>query len=87
MKIQLRNIELRSLEQFKNKNFDESYKTCTRCGQSKYPFRYGRCFLCQKQVSDIEYLKQYEKILSDRGIVKMGIKEVFQGLDEIEVSD
>ena len=62
----------------------QDYKACTFCGQNEIPFKKGICPKCCNQVGDIQYVKDpKEYVESNYGNVKMGIKEVYQGLDEL----
>lgn len=34
-------------------------KTCQKCGQAKFPFRYDVCPICGFHISSINFLKQH----------------------------
>ena len=62
----------------------QDYKACSHCGQNELPFKKGVCPRYCNQVSDIQYVKNpREYIKSNYGDVKMGIMELYQGLDEL----
>ena len=62
----------------------QDYKACSFCGQNKIPFKKGVCPKCCNQIGDIQYVKDpKEYVKSNYSTLKMGIKEVYQGLDEI----
>ena len=66
----------------------QDYKACPHCGQNKLPFKKGICPKCCRQVDDIQYVKNpKEYVKSNYGNVKMDIWEVYQKLDEMEMSD
>ena len=62
----------------------QDYKACPNCGQNELPFKKGICPRCCKQIGDIQYVKDPKGYIeSNYGNVKMGIKEVYQELDEL----
>ena len=61
----------------------QDYKACPQCGQNEFPFKKGVCPRCCKQIGEVQYVKDpQEYVESNYGDVKMGIREVYQGLDE-----
>ena len=62
----------------------QDYKECSFCGQNQFPFKKGACPKCCNQVGDVQYVKNpKEYVKSNYSNLKMGIKEVYQGLDEL----
>ena len=62
----------------------QGYKSCSFCGQNQFPFKKGVCPKCSKQVGDIQYVKNpKEYVKSNYGDIKMGIPEVYKGLDKL----
>jgi len=35
---------------------NDEHKTCATCGQGIYPFKYGMCYYCRKQVGYLKLL-------------------------------
>lgn len=61
----------------------QDYKACSNCGQNKLPFKKGVCPRCSCQIGSIQYVKDpQEYVASNYGSIKMGIREIYQGLDE-----
>ncbi len=80
MNVQLNVQVIISEEIFEKSKSNEPQKNCPQCGQGMVPFRYGRCFVCKKQISDIQYITQADEwISSNHDNAKIRIK-VFQGL-------
>ena len=62
----------------------QDYKACPHCGQNDLPFKKGVCPKCCMQIGDVQYVKDpIEYVESNYGNVKMDIKEIYQGLDEL----
>jgi len=62
----------------------QDYKPCSFCGQNQFPFKKGVYPKCCNQVGDIQYVKDpKEYVKSNYDNVKMEIKEVYRGLDEL----
>ena len=60
----------------------QDYKACSHGGQNELPFKKGICPRCCNQVGDIQYIKNpREYVESKYDNIKMGIKEIYQGLD------
>lgn len=61
----------------------QDYKACPNCGQNDIPFKKGVCPRCGKQIGDVQYVRDpQEYVESNYGSIKMGIREIYQGLDE-----
>lgn len=61
----------------------QDYRACPHCGQNEIPFKKGVCPRCSRQIGYVQYVKDpQEYVESNYGDIKMGIKEVYQGLDE-----
>ena len=62
----------------------QDYKACPYCEQNELPFKKGVCPKCCKMVGDIQYVRDpIEYVESNYGETKMGIREVYQRLDEL----
>ena len=61
----------------------QDYKACPNCGQNEFPFKKGVCAKCGKQIGDVQYvLDPQQYVQTNYGDVKIGIKRMYQGLDE-----
>ena len=62
----------------------QDYKACSQCGQNKLLFKKGICPKCSNQIGYVQYVKNpQEYVKSNYGDVKMGIRELYQELDEL----
>jgi len=69
---------------FSKSGMFQDYKACSFCGQNEIPFKKGVCPKCCNQIGYIQYVKNpREYVISNYGEMKIGITEVYQGLDVI----
>lgn len=88
MNVQL-NVEVRTPEEiFEKCKSNEPQKNCPQCGQGMIPFRYGRCFVCKKQISYIQYITQTDEwVSSNHDDAKIGITSLPRTIDKMEMPD